>query len=92
MTKSPRRAGHRLPGRSPGQTPAGGLDLLPAGVAAGSPGLDDQTSLLIVELQLQRIRLGRLAAWLFERGMRGEAVALQHIEEAVASVVAGLAA
>jgi hypothetical protein len=45
----------------------------------------------IADLELQRGRLAAVARLLLERGMRGEGVAIQHIEDAIAVVAARLA-
>jgi hypothetical protein len=52
----------------------------------------EQRTLLLAGLEIQRRRLAALATWLLERGLAGEAVAAKHIEEAIASAVAGLGA
>jgi hypothetical protein len=45
----------------------------------------------IADLEVQRGRLAAVARLLLDRGLRGEGVALEHIEEAIAGVAARLA-
>jgi Ni,Fe-hydrogenase III large subunit len=46
---------------------------------------------LVDELERQRGRIAAVARLLLDRGLRGEAVALEHIEETIADVAARLA-
>jgi hypothetical protein len=84
----PHRTEQATLGPPPGPAPAGG-SLLLAGAGVGDVAAKRA---LLEDLEVQRRRLAALAAWLLERGLAGEAVAAAHIEEAIASAAARLAA
>ena len=90
MTRKPRPVGNP-PGRPSSNTAlvSGGDLLSEAGAVAGFDGV--QRAILLAELELQRIRLGRLAELLLELGHRGEASAARNIADGLKRVAIGLA-
>ena len=85
----PHQAGPRPPGRPPGQPPVGGSLLSTGGWVGDLAGVE--RAILLAELEVQRIRLGRLAELLLELGRRGEAAAARNIADGLERVAIGLA-